>query len=53
LTGPVAELLSQPLLRHGMEERGRAIVERHFTPAAVGDAVRRSLSNFFEANARD
>lgn len=45
LAVPVAELLRQPPLRHEMEARGRAIVERHFAPAAVQEAVRRSVAN--------
>jgi glycosyltransferase involved in cell wall biosynthesis len=43
LPAVVEELLSQPKLRHQMEERGRAIIDSHFTSFAVQDAVRQSL----------
>lgn len=52
LVEPVVQLLGDPGLRHAMESRGRAIVESHFAPAAVGDAVRSSVERLVGATSR-
>lgn len=52
LAGPVTELLGNPSLRHALETRGRDVVEKHFTPSAVGEAVRNSVNRLIEAGGR-
>lgn len=39
----ISELLSQPQIRHAMEDRGRAVIEKHFTREALRNEVRMSL----------
>ncbi len=39
----ISELLNNPLMRHTMEDRGRDVVEKHFTREAVRNGVRQSL----------
>ncbi|MHB1140955.1 MAG: glycosyltransferase family 4 protein [Sulfuricaulis sp.] len=43
LASAVPELLYHPQTRHTMEDRGRAIIEEHFTRDAVRNDVHRSL----------
>lgn len=45
LAGAISELLSHPQMRHAMEDRGRAVVEKHFTREAVRNGVRQSLQH--------
>ena len=45
LPGIISELLSQPQMRHAMEDRGRAVIEKHFTREALRNEVRMSLQD--------
>jgi glycosyltransferase involved in cell wall biosynthesis len=51
LVVPATELLRNPTLRHELEARGREIVDGHFTPVAVGRAVRGSVARLMEVEA--
>jgi glycosyltransferase involved in cell wall biosynthesis len=53
LAGIISELLSQPQMRHAMEERGRVVIEQHFTRAAVRSGVRRSVQTLLGNDSHD
>lgn len=48
IAGIISELLSQVPLRHAMEEKGRAVVEKHFTREAVRNGVRQSVQTLLD-----
>jgi hypothetical protein len=45
MAGSISDLLRNPQMRHVMEDRGRAIVEKHFTHEVVRNRVRHSLQS--------
>jgi len=49
----IYELLNDPQMRHDMEERGRAVIEKHFTREAVRNSVRLSLQSLISTSSHD
>jgi len=49
----IYELLNDPQIRHVMEERGRDVIEKHFTREAVRNNVRLSLQPLISITSHD